>query len=169
MSARCSSRREFHQSWSCKRAGSPEISEESLSPRMAIKSTSFSSGFGTVKPVQIFVMLQSESTAANQFTVASKSICSFYRVPSNELITHVIRHGTTLFDFKQVMHLSDASCRAFIVNRTDLSGSAHSRSTIQQRTGVSASFVPRRPATGVRHSKSAARGTGPLSKPVAAN
>ena len=58
MSARCLSCREFHQSWSCKRVGSPEISEESLSARMAIKSTSFSSAFGTVRPVRIFAMLQ---------------------------------------------------------------------------------------------------------------
>ena len=64
MSARCLSCHEFHQSWNCKRAGSPEISEENLSARMAIRSTSFSSAFGTVRPVRIFAMLQFGSTAA---------------------------------------------------------------------------------------------------------
>ena len=37
MNARCSSRRGFHRSWSCKRVGLPEISADILSARMAIK------------------------------------------------------------------------------------------------------------------------------------
>ena len=37
MSARCSSHREFHQSWSCKRAGLREISANILSARTADK------------------------------------------------------------------------------------------------------------------------------------
>ena len=90
-SERCLSRREFHQSWSCKRAGSPEISEKVLPARMAIKLTSCSSAFGTVRPVRIFAMLQFESMAANQFTVASKSICSI--AAGNHMVTRRIQHS----------------------------------------------------------------------------
>jgi len=91
MSARCLPCRGFHQSWNCKRVGSPEISEESLPARMAIKSTSFSSAFGTVRPVRIFAMLQFGSTAANQFTVASKSICSI--AAGNHMVTRRIQRS----------------------------------------------------------------------------
>ena len=58
---------------------------------MAIKSTSFSSAFGTVKPVRIFAMLQSGSTAANQFTVASKSIC--WIAAGNHMVTRRIQRS----------------------------------------------------------------------------
>src|SRR4029450_6705953 len=74
MSVRSLSCREFHQSWSCRPAGLPEISEGGSSARMAIKSTSFSSAFGTVRTVRIFAMLRFGLTAANQFTGPAKSI-----------------------------------------------------------------------------------------------
>ena len=90
-SARCLSCREFHQSWNCKRADSPEISEENLSARMAVRSRSFSSEFGTVRLVRISAMLQFGSTAAKQFTVASKSICSI--AAGNHMVTRRIRRS----------------------------------------------------------------------------
>src|SRR5438874_1856791 len=76
MSARCSHRRGLHPSWSSKRVGLQETSGKNLSARMVIRSTSFSSGFGTVRPVRIFATLQFGSTAPHQFMVASKSIWS---------------------------------------------------------------------------------------------
>ena len=91
MSAPCLPRRGFHRFYSRKRAGSPEISEESLSARMATKSISFNSAFGTVRPGPIFAMLQSGSTAAKQFTVASKSICSI--AAGNHMVTRRIRRS----------------------------------------------------------------------------
>ena len=75
MSARCSHRRGFHPSWSCKRVGLRETLGKNSSARMAIKSKSFSSGFGTVKPARIFGMLQFGSMATAQFLVVSRSIC----------------------------------------------------------------------------------------------
>jgi len=91
MSARCSSHHEFHQSWNCKHAGSPEISEKNLSARMAIRSRSFSSAFGTVRPVRIFATLQFGSMAAKPFTVPSKSICSI--AAGNHTVTPRIRRS----------------------------------------------------------------------------
>ena len=91
MSARCLPCHGFHQSWNCKRAGSPAISEENLSARMAIGSRSFSSAFGIARPVRIFAMLQFGSTAAHQFTVASKSICSI--AAGNHTVTRRIQRS----------------------------------------------------------------------------
>src|SRR4051794_16533763 len=82
----------FHQSWNCKRAGSPVISEENLSTLMAIRSKSFSSAFGTAKPARIFAMLQFGSTAANhQFMVVSRSICSI--AAGNHMVMQQIRRS----------------------------------------------------------------------------
>ena len=91
MSARCLSCHGFHQSWNCKRVGSPEISEENLSARMAIRSRSFSSAFGIARPVRIFAMLQFGSTAAKPFTVPSKSICSI--AAGNHTVTRQIQRS----------------------------------------------------------------------------
>src|SRR6516162_436824 len=89
--ARFSSRHGFHQSWNCKRVGLLEISEETLSVPMAIESKLFSSEFGIVRPARIFAILQLGSTAVNQFTVASKSICSI--AAGNHMVTRRIQHS----------------------------------------------------------------------------
>ena len=60
------SHRAFLQSWNCRRAGSPEISE-TICQHDRDRSRSFSLEFGTAKPVRTFAMLQLGSTVANQF------------------------------------------------------------------------------------------------------
>ena len=88
---RCSPFHKFHRSWNCKRVGSPETLAGDSSARMAIKSRSFSSASGTVKPDRIFAMRRFGSMAAKQCTVASKSICS--TEAGSHTVTRRIQHS----------------------------------------------------------------------------